>query len=315
MTRHAKSQYTEVALNPRLAATWGYFLRSRQKFRRALAGGQIPLPNHTEKFGNPGSDHGLIEMLGGKYMKGDDDDIDKSPKPYFLVIDEYLNVFAKMGIENSGLPYTFNQLFNFDEIEKSTRKSHIIAFARLSVLGGLTCDDPVDFAKVFGRHTVTGFYDRHLYAICQPDYDWNDEWEANLEHRTPGGVAIPSEIFKLKKEWVTNNRNERDRLGELALRVATVWTAYNHDQVMTMECLRAALRWMEKQEVIRRMYKPGLAETPQGTASEAILNVFRNRRDPDAAAAVIASRCDGRVRSIDSRVGSTVWSTFISGGR
>jgi hypothetical protein len=225
--------------------------------------------------------HGLIEAVGGKQANADDD-LDTTPKPYFVVIDEFLHCFAKMGIENSGLPYVFNHLFNHDEVEKWVRKSHLVAYPRLSVLGGLTIDDPVDFAKTFGRHTVSGLYDRFLYAVCQPDFDWDDEWDAGApEHRCPGGVKIPSEIFKLKKEWIAKDRDARDRLGELALRVATVWTAYNHDQVMTEVCFQAALRWMEKQEVIRRMYKPGLAETPQGIAGEAVLNVFRNRRNAD----------------------------------
>jgi hypothetical protein len=79
----------------------------------------------------------------------------------------------------------------------------------------------------------------------------------------------------MKKAWVSVDRVNRERLGELALRVAVITTAGQGERdktdwkaPVTEDCMRAALEFMEWQEAIRERYKPSEADTPGGKLAE-----------------------------------------------
>lgn len=228
------------------------------------------------KKGYPGSEHGLMIMLGGKKPK-DMEALDWSmTKPFLLVQDEFRNTFAKAGIDNSALPFAFNHLFNQSDYETASQKGAMVCIAQLSIIGGLTADNGEQFAEVFGKATTTGVYDRFIYGVAPPSWDWDDTWEKTSEQleRRPGMVNISNEIYAMKKAWQAEEPESRRRLGELALRVALVSASANGDVTVTVECMAAALKFCEWQQQIRAWYKPSEQDDKDGLCQEAIERVL-----------------------------------------
>jgi hypothetical protein len=233
----------------------------------------------------PGSEHGLMLTLDGKKPK-DMEDLDwKLTKPFLLVQDEYRSTFGKMSIDNSALPYMINHLFNQSDYETASQKGSMVCIAQLSMIGGLTAENAEEFGEVFGKATTTGTYDRFLYGIAPPKWDWDDEWEKDAvpTRRLPKAVSIPSEIYAAKKAWQAEDPEVRRRLGELALRIALVTASANGDHSVSLGCLRAALKFCEWQQAIRAWYRPSEMDDKDGICQEAICRVLERlgKEDPD----------------------------------
>jgi|SRR5579872_1745305 len=122
----------------------------------------------------PGSEIGLIQLLGGKKHK-DMDQQDFVAKPYLLVQDEMRATLGKVNIQNSALPYMFNQLFYQNDYGTASKQGHYECAAKLSMVGGLTCEDADEFASVYGVETTTGMYDRQIFGVCPEEWDFNHE--------------------------------------------------------------------------------------------------------------------------------------------
>ena len=233
----------------------------------------------------PGSEHGLMLTLDGKKPK-DMEDLDWTlTKPFLLVQDEYRSTFGKMSIDNSALPYMINHLFNQPDYETASQKGSMVCIAQLSMIGGLTAENPEEFGEVFGKATTTGTYDRFLYGIAPPRWDWDDEWEKDVAptKRLPKAVSIPSEIYAEKKAWQAENPEVRRRLGELALRIALVTASANGDRSVGFDCLRAALKFCEWQQAVRAWYRPSEMDDKDGICQEAICRVLERlgKDEPD----------------------------------
>jgi hypothetical protein len=229
----------------------------------------------------PGSEHGLMLILDGKKPK-DMQPLDYGmTKPYLLVQDEFRNTFAKSNIDNSALPFAFNDLFYHDEYSTESQKGGMICRPNLSIIGGLTAQNPEEFAEVFGKSTTTGLYDRMIFGVAPIKWEWEDEWVAVPVQRKPKNVHIPTEAFEMKKAWVKEKPQSRGRLGELALRVAVVTASANHDVGVTPEGMRAAIEFMEWQEAIRGKFSPSEQDDKDGKCQEAIERVLRTVGDAD----------------------------------
>jgi len=61
------------------------------------------------------------------------------------------------------------------------------------------------------------------------------------------------------------------------LRIALVTAAANGDREITKECFVAALRFMEWQQRLRAVYRPGLAETKEAECYEAVYTALHER--------------------------------------
>jgi len=247
----------------------------------------------TIKRRYPGSEHGLMLILEGKKPK-DLTALDNISKPFLLVQDEMRSTFGKMGIDNSALPFAFNHLFYLDEYGTENQKGGMICFAKLSMIGGLTAENPEEFAEVFGKTTVTGLYDRHIYGVAPKTWKWDDRWEETVApvKRRPKNVNIGQEIFHMKRDWVGDNP-DRNRLGELALRVAVVTASANEDHKVTIEGMRCALLLMEWQEKVRVWYKPSDQDDKDGKCQEAIVRVLERMGSETAGGWVKWSGKDG----------------------
>jgi hypothetical protein len=243
----------------------------------------------AEKYHNhmAASDPGLVEMLGGKDEKKIED---KWAPPTLIYEDEMQDAMNKMAIEKSSLPNKLNKLFYNDEIAHTKNKSHLVAYANVTVLSCLTCADSAEFQELWGKNTVSGLYDRHIFGYAPLGWKWDDMWEADEqvkpEERRPAPVKVDKEIFDLKDEWA--NSEGRGRLAEIALRVAVITTAAEGDKQkdgyahVTEKCMRRALEFGEFQEKFRAKFKPSRADNSYGgKLSELIMEDFRRCKDKD----------------------------------
>ena len=121
----------------------------------------IFLPEFVADRVTPSSDRGLANQCGESGLRK------------LLIQDEYRATLQKCSIQGSSLPQLFNALWNDDKAGAADKKGVEVCFARLSVLGNLTCKDPVEFAKLFGSASVSGMVDRHLFG-------WHD---SNFRYR------------------------------------------------------------------------------------------------------------------------------------
>ena len=259
------------------------------KTRTAKRALQIIVGSGAEKFHDhmASSDAALVEMLGGKK---EDKIEDKWAPPTLIYEDEMQDAMNKMAIEKSSLPNKLNKLFYFDEISHSVKKSHNVAIANVTVLSCLTCADSAEFQELWGKNTVSGLYDRHIFGFAPAKWQWDDLWEdqelVKPEERRPTPVKVDKDIFDMKNEWA--NTEGRGRLAEIALRIAVITTAAQGDKEadgyahVTEEYMRKALEFAEFQERFREKYKPSRADSSYGgKLSELIMEDFSRCKDKD----------------------------------
>ncbi len=239
----------------------------------------------------PGSEVGLVQLLGGKKAKEMRAE-DHYATPYLLAQDEMRITFNKMDIQGSSLPNMLNEMFYKDDFGSATAKNgQWQCVAKLSLVGGLTCDGPDQFAEIYGAATTHGTFDRTLFGIMPDDWEFDDMWEPPIEspgtditdnlpiQRRARASGIPAWAFDKVKEWRRGDFANRKRLGELALRVALVTSSLNHDPEVTEDCLRAALEFAEWQEQIRKEFAPSETDDLDGRAEQAIIRALEKQTD------------------------------------
>jgi len=229
----------------------------------------------------PGSEQGLILLLGGKKHKDMKPD-DYYAAPRLLVQDEMRMMFGKIAIQNSGLPHALNEMFYLDTFSTAVKVGgHMECAGRLSILGCLTCNGPDEFAEIYGVDTATGLYGRTIFGLVPPGWDFRWEtWEAPLENGEPirrraKTCRLTAEAFRMADEWRKQNPEEHGDLKELALRVALVSASLNHDSEVSQECMAKALEFMDWQVSIRRKYRPSESDTPAGRCQQAVIRALK----------------------------------------
>ena len=221
------------------------------------------------------SDRGLYNLFGVKKKK--DDETVTLLKTHVLVQDELRDMLCKVGIQNSSLAPVLCKLFYKDSAGVAVKEGVHDVLVRLSILGGLKCKDAEEFSEVFGKQTNDGLYDRFIFAIAPPveNADW--EWKPNKEVRFPKGVRISTATYAAVNEWCADGKKidrDRGRTKELVLRVALLTASANHEDVVTEECVRCAIKFGEWQEQVREQYKAGQATNLEGQCMEAVLDFF-----------------------------------------
>ena len=237
-----------------------------------LARASIAVPGEeTFVEESPGSHSGLMLSLS-----------EEEPLPRILFLDELINVFNACSIQLSQLPGMLCCLFNKDKTGSSVKKGKTSVYAKLSILGGLAVNDSAGFARVFNVASVKGMYDRFIFGYAttmvkfRPVNCHRDSFNLNPVH-------FPNWVWDVKDEWLTADAS-RNRVAELALRIALVTAACNGDREITRPCLEAAFRFMEWQCRLRHIFKPGLAETKEAEALEAVWLALKEQRDKQMAA-------------------------------
>ncbi len=232
----------------------------------------IPLndPEDTIVEEVPSSDRGLANVL-----------CEEKPVPpatapsVLLMLDEGSALMAKGAIQGSALPQMMNQLWSKENAGVTDKKGRAPCYGKLSMIINLTCKDSSEFAALFGSATVKGLYDRFLFGYSNRHVKYRPP-DVKPEAIIPMPVTIPDWVWDAKDEW-TGDIPERRRLGEHVLRTALVTAAVNGDREITKECFEAALRFMEWQQRLRAVYRPGLAETKEAECYEAVYAALHER--------------------------------------
>jgi len=230
----------------------------------ALASIHIPDRESVVMEDAPGSHSGLMNQLS-----------EEEPLPRLLFLDELINVLNACAIQMSNLPSMLCSLWNKDKAGGSVKKGRQVVWGRLSMLGGLAVNDAADFARVFGAHSVKGLYDRFIFGYSEKHLKFRPT-NIEAEHFDPKPVHFPQWVWDAKDAWIGDDLG-RGRLSEHALRIALITAACNGDAEITKPCLEAAFRFCEWQERLRQVFKPGLAETKDAEAFEAVWSALREQ--------------------------------------
>jgi hypothetical protein len=212
--------------------------------------------------GVPGSDRGLYKLLAD------------TGESCLLVCDELINLMSKLKIEGSTLSAVLNTLWNHDKAGGATKQGVEQIEVKLSIVGGLVCNDPVDFQKVFGKTTTQGLTRRFIFgATNETDWCYMPKLISPDPQPMSYSVSIPDWCWGELHNWGKQTQG-RQQMKEPAMRIALVTSFANHDEAITPESMQAALRFMEWQEAIRAIYKPGEAETMEAEIESIIMNVL-----------------------------------------
>ena len=99
-------------------------------------------------------------------------------------------------------------------------------------------------------------------------------------------VSIPSWVWDELREWKSKaphlgeddyDDHDRNRLGEIVLRVALISASANRDKSITKECLAAAFKFGQWQETIKYNYRPSRAENKDAEIENAIIDAFKEQ--------------------------------------
>jgi hypothetical protein len=213
----------------------------------------------------PGSDRGVYKMLQHE---------EPTSKAVLLALDELINLMNKVNIQGSSLSSVLNTLWSNDVAGGSTKDFKGEVRIKLSILGGLICKDGVDFQSIFGKTSTEGLSRRFVFGVTEEtNWDWEEYTiapEPMMEWYT---VEIPSWCWHMAKEW-KQSKEGRHNLVEPAMRVALITSFANHDLAISDNAMKAALRFMEWQETIRSIYKPGEAEAMEAEIESIIMNAL-----------------------------------------
>jgi hypothetical protein len=230
----------------------------------ALGSIQIPEKEEVVLEDAPGSHSGLMNQLS-----------EVEPVHRLLFLDELINVFNAAAIQGSNLPSMLCTLWDKDKTGGSVKKGRQVVYGKLSILGGLAINDISDFARVFGSHSVKGLYDRFIIGYSTSHVRYRPlHTVAETFDLKP--VHFPDWVWEVKDQWIGDDLS-RGRLSQHALRIALITAACNGDAEITAPCLEAAFRFCEWQQRLRQVFKPGLAETKDAEAFEAVWSALKEQ--------------------------------------
>jgi hypothetical protein len=202
-----------------------------------------------------------------------------------LALDEARGLMAKGNIQNNALISTLCALWSRNR-EGAADKFGIHNFnVRLSMSLNFKVKDEAEFPEIFTHATAHGLYDRMLFGVRGAEKwrwsPWDFLSERDVFALEPSKPAVEGWVYQETHHWAAANE-DRDRLAEMALRVAYITSAVNGDGQITHEALEAALRLMDWQEVIRARFQPAEGSDDFECLAKEIKRAFK--RQPGQAA-------------------------------
>lgn len=230
----------------------------------------------------PASDKGLQRLFPASRAEKGEDGKDKItavlPRPALLLVDELRELMAKASIENSTLASMLCTLFYRDRAGSIAKDGPAAdACVRLSILGAMKVAHPSEFPQVFGFATAQGLYDRFLFAVRDVGDGWYyREYTTRVVNVVPSEPVIAAECDLALRDWKAG-KPERQRLGELAKRIALILAALNGDDTVTAssEAFLTAIAYAEYQEAIRSVYQPAQGANEHQECVEAVMQAFK----------------------------------------
>lgn len=203
--------------------------------------------------------------------------VDVSLRARTLYVEEFEDQMARTQYQGSTLAQTFCTLWENDYQAIANAKGEREIKIRLSILGCLPAENLEDFHDAFAAKSTTGLYDRFLFAPGPTDWPWDPakRWYVRPETRRPHTVNLPDSARVLSSAWLKASTEDRGRLLNLAMRVAILSASLNGEEIVTDECMQAALRFMEWQERVRAGYTASKARNDSAKLATAILEALQ----------------------------------------
>ncbi len=216
--------------------------------------------------GTPASDRGLYKLFPEKeFVKR------------ILYEDEGRALLGKGNIQGSTLISVLCAMFSRNRGGVADKFGKLELNVQLSMLLNFKVRDASEFPEIFTHATSHGLWDRFLFGVLGNEKWRYTPWDFSVERDVfklePSTPQVPAETFEAAHTWSAAGE-DRDRLAELALRVAYVTSAINGDPLVGAEAMNAALRLMEWQEQIRKVFQPAKGANEAEECVKTVLAAF-----------------------------------------
>jgi hypothetical protein len=207
------------------------------------------------------------------------------PAKMLIVNNEMTEVMKKTTLESSALAPRLCDFFDDRQFEKRIGKEKVSVDCRLSWLGGIpaSVEKPDRFRTLFGDEANYVLYSRFIfgYGGVKFNYKQSKSWtaplpETNIETldneydhvaRTLHGCtfvkSLHPEAETMFEEWLDlQERMEKDdtRLDHLPLKIGVLTASANDEEEVSPACMAAALKFMDWQLEIKKVFKAGEAK-------------------------------------------------------
>lgn len=219
------------------------------------------------------------------------------PRKLLVVNNEMTEVLKKTSIKDSVLAATLCDLWDDNVYEKPIGRGELITVdCRVSWIGGIPADRqrPDRFTELFGAETNYGLYPRFIFGYTDVAFNYKP-WEVPRHSRDAvidpseapedlmaeaanGGVTMVDSLSPEAQELYDNWNPQEPNVGRLRynlMKVALLTSSMNRERTVTGECMRCAIRFMEWQVEIRRVFQPGEALNPEAQFHEAAIQAFK----------------------------------------
>jgi len=256
----------------------------------------------------PASDRGVGTLLGDKLVGGKKSkERVPGPKKMLLICDEFMEVLKKAKIENSGLFQTLQCLFDDNRKVFSDKMGKQTVDCRLSIGGSIPVSEKNAqvFSELFGKDSTHGMLSRFLLGYFGGRWNYRkwtcptipigrpvtktkvvladddefmdiptDSWQP-----APLVKGMTPEATAMFDAW-EDPTDESGRSKFYVAKVAYLTASANGDEYVGIECITAAMKFMEWQAKLREVFKPGVAENNiDAKATERILTTLQRKWD------------------------------------
>ena len=206
----------------------------------------------------PVSDRGLANLLS-----------EDEPLRVGLVLDEMKMMMSKCAIDNSALAPMLCTFWNKNESGFSDKKKLVKCYGILSVVGNIAISDPAEFASIFGKQTTKGLAYRFTFGYSSKRVRYRPMVVRPTVFDNLKPVKFPKWVWDARDEWM-GDKDGLHNVSENMLRIALITAALNGDREITKEGFEASLRFAEWQARLNEIFRPGVAETKEAEAYDAI---------------------------------------------
>ena len=245
----------------------------------------------------PAGDTQLAIILGDE-ASGKRGSKERKPGPtrMLLVNNEMTDVLKKTGVENSTLASKLCDLWDDPYFEKIVAKDKVTVNCRLSWLGGIPAgeDDTARFSQLFGSETNFGLYPRFIFGYTNKGFnyrpwtratmssqtvslDYTDGMVPNLDPLTNTIMHVESispDADQLHQDW--NPVCEHPgRIKYNCLKVAIITASANRENVVTVDCMATAIKFMEWQLRLRKVFETGHSLNQGAECRDVILKTLK----------------------------------------
>lgn len=238
---------------------------------RALEFARIPKTGFARS--PVGGDQQLTLLIGDRPGKKKGDPRTPGPARLLLVNNELTDVLKKTGIDNSTLGSRLCDLWDESQYQKHGERGFINVDCRLSWIGGIPADEKraERFTELFSAETNYGLYSRFIFGYSGTHYDYvpadnpppvvltDDNAAGAFTNQLTHVKSMEPKAKKLLDGWQPKVEG-KGRLRYNLMKWAVLTTAINHESIVTEECARKAIMFMEHQVAIRDKFKPSEAD-------------------------------------------------------